>query len=454
MEKNSSGLRDMTVGSPAGHIVLFALPLLAGSFLQQLYNMVDSWVVGNYVGDAALAAVGVGFPVIFMFTSLFMGIANGGTVVISQYYGAGKLDRVHDAVDTIYTAFVAAALPVTLLALALVKPLLAVLRVDPAAYHEAWAYLMIVCGGLVGTIGYNTNAGILNGLGNSRTTLLFLSVAAVMNIGLDLALVLLAGWGVVGVAVGTVVSQTFSWLFGLFYINRRYPQIAIHPFCFRFDRVLFRQVMTIGLPAGLQMSLVSLGAMAVMSKVNSYGKAFSAAYNVGSRLDQMAFLAVQSLTNAVTAFVGQNTGAKKPERVRRGVRAAAAMSAVWCLAMTALLMTLAPRLVGAFSPEADVIHSGVSYLRCIMPFYVLFGTFYILNGAMRGAGDSVFPMVNVLLSLILVRVPVVYLLANRFGPGAMYYGIGIGWCVGFTLCVLYYLSGRWKRHGSLAEAEP
>lgn len=454
MKKNSSGLRDMTVGSPAGHIVLFALPLLAGSFLQQLYNMVDSWVVGNYVGDAALAAVGVGFPVIFMFTSLFMGIANGGTVVISQYYGAGKLDRVHDAVDTIYTAFVAAALPVTLLALALVKPLLAVLRVDPAAYHEAWAYLMIVCGGLVGTIGYNTNAGILNGLGNSRTTLLFLSVAAVMNIGLDLALVLLAGWGVVGVAVGTVVSQTFSWLFGLVYINRRYPQIAIHPFCFRFDRVLFRQVMTIGLPAGLQMSLVSLGAMAVMSKVNSYGKAFSAAYNVGSRLDQMAFLAVQSLTNAVTAFVGQNTGAKKPERVRRGVRAAAAMSAGWCLAMTALLMTLAPQLVGAFSPETDVIRSGVSYLRCIMPFYVLFGTFYILNGAMRGAGDSVFPMVNVLLSLILVRVPVVYLLANRFGPGAMYYGIGIGWCVGFALCVLYYLSGRWKRRGSLAEEEP
>ena len=454
MERNSNGLRDMTVGSPAGHIVLFALPLLAGSFLQQLYNMVDSWVVGNYVGDAALAAVGVGFPVIFMFTSLFMGIANGGTVVISQYYGAGKLDRVHDAVDTIYTAFVAAALPVTLLALALVKPLLAVLRVDPAAYHEAWAYLMIVCGGLVGTIGYNTNAGILNGLGNSRTTLLFLSVAAVMNIGLDLALVLLAGWGVVGVAVGTVVSQTFSWLFGLFYINRRYPQIAIHPFCFRFDRVLFRQVMTIGLPAGLQMSLVSLGAMAVMSKVNSYGKAFSAAYNVGSRLDQMAFLAVQSLTNAVTAFVGQNTGAKKPERVRRGVRAAAAMSAGWCLAMTALLTAMAPQLVGAFSPEADVIRSGVSYLRCIMPFYVLFGTFYILNGAMRGAGDSVFPMVNVLLSLILVRVPVVYLLANRFGPGAMYYGIGIGWCVGFTLCVIYYLSGRWKRHGSLAEAEP
>lgn len=452
MERSNAGLRDMTVGSPARHIFFFALPLLAGSFLQQLYNMVDSWVVGNYVGDGALAAVGIGFPVIFMFSSLFMGLSNGGTVVISQYYGAGKLDRVRDAVDTIYTSFIVAAIPITVLALLLVKPLLLVLRVDPVAYQEAWTYLMIVCGGLVGTIGYNLNAGILNGLGNSRTTLLFLCVASVLNIILDLVLVLAVGLGVVGVALGTIISQSFSWLFGLFYINRNYPQVSIHPFRFRFDKVLFRQVMQIGLPAGLQMSLVSIGAMAVMSKINSYGKVFTAAYNVGSRLDQMAFLVVQSLTNAITAFVGQNTGAKKPERVRRGVRVTMALSAAWCVLMTAVLMLLAPVLVGAFSPEAAVVEAGTVYLRCIMPFYVLFGCMYILNGAMRGAGDSVFPMVNVILSLILLRVPMVYFLADRFGSDYMYYGIGIGWCLGFVLCVAYYLSGRWKRRGSLADA--
>lgn len=449
--KKDQGLRDMTTGSPAKHIVLFALPLLAGSFLQQLYNMVDSWVVGNYVGDGALAAVGVGFPVVFMFTSLFMGLSSGGTVVISQYFGAGRLDRVQDAVDTIYTAFTVSAIPITASALALVKPLLLVLRVDQAAYREAWVYLMIVCAGLIGTIGYNFNAGILNGLGNSRTTLLFLSVAAVMNIALDLAMVLGAGMGVVGVALGTIISQSFSWLFGLSYINRKYPQISIHPFRFRFDKALFRQIMSIGLPAGVQMSLVSLGSMAVMSKINAYGKAFTAAYNVGSRLDQMAFLAVQSLTNAVTAFVGQNTGAKKPERVRAGVGAAVAMSAGWTLLMTALLMGFAPALVGAFSPERAVVDAGVTYLYCIMPFYILFGVMFTLNGAMRGAGDSVFPMVNVIFSLILVRVPVVYFLADRFGPDYMYYGIGVGWCVGFAACVIYYFSGRWKRRGSLAE---
>ena len=196
----ADGTRNMTVGSPAGHLIRFALPLLAGSFLQQLYNMVDSFVVGRYVGDAALAAVGVGFPVLFMFTSLFTGLANGGTVVIAQLYGAGELQRVRDAVDTIYTAFLLSVLPVTLAAVALVKPLLVVLRVDASVWQDAWLYLTVVCAGLIGTIGYNLNAGILGGLGNSRSTLLFLSIAAILNIILDFALVLWAGMGVLGVA--------------------------------------------------------------------------------------------------------------------------------------------------------------------------------------------------------------------------------------------------------------
>lgn len=452
MDKNSSnsGMRNMTEGSPAGHIFYFALPLLAGSFLQQLYNMVDSWVVGQYVGDAALAAVGVGFPVIFMFSSLFMGLSNGGTVVIAQFYGAGKLDRVRDAVDTIYTAFVFSALPVTLLAVAAVKPTLSLLRVESGAYHEAWLYLIVVCAGLIGTIGYNLNAGILGGLGNSQTTLLFLAIAAGMNIALDLILVLACGMGVLGVALGTIISQAFSWLFGLFYINRRYPEIAIRPFCRRFDRHLFRQIMGIGLPAGIQMSLVAVGAMAVMSKINSYGKEFTAAYNVGSKLDQLAFLPVQSLSNAVTAFVGQNIGARRLDRARQGIRITVLSAVAWSTVML-VLIPLGPTLVGLFSSTPAVIEAGAVYLRCIMPFYVLFSVMFCLNNAMRGAGDSLFPMVDVIFSLILVRVPAVYWFAAHYGPDYMYYGVGVGWTLGFTLSVLYYFSGRWKHRGSLAD---
>ncbi|MDO4315987.1 MAG: MATE family efflux transporter [Oscillospiraceae bacterium] len=447
------GMRNMTQGSPAGHIFYFALPLLAGSFLQQLYNMVDSWVVGQYVGDGALAAVGVGFPVIFMFASLFMGLSNGGTVVIAQFYGAGKLNRVRDAVDTIYTAFVVSAVPITALAVLLVKPILFLMRVEESAYHEAWVYLIVVCAGIIGTIGYNLNAGILGGLGNSRTTLLFLAIAAVMNIILDLALVLAGGLGVLGVALGTVISQAFSWLFGLVYINRRYPEIAIRPFCRRFDRKLFRQIMGIGLPAGIQMSLVAVGAIVVMSKINSYGKEFTAAYNVGSKLDQLAFLPVQSLSNAVTAFVGQNIGAGRLDRARQGIRITVAASVVWSAVML-VLIPLGPALVGFFSDTPAVIEAGAVYLKCIMPFYILFSVMFSLNNAMRGAGDSVFPMLDVIISLILVRVPAVYWFADRYGPDYMYYGVGVGWIVGFTLSAAYYLSGRWKRRGSLAEEDP
>lgn len=447
------GMRNMTEGGVAGHIFAFALPLLAGSFLQQLYNMVDSWVVGKYVGDSALAAVGVGFPVIFMFTSLFMGLSNGGTVVIAQFYGAGKLDRVRDAVDTIYTAFVWAAVPVTILALLAVEPILWLLRVDQSAYHDAWVYLMVVSAGLIGTIGYNLNAGILGGLGNSRSTLLFLATAAVMNIILDLTLVLWAGLGVLGVALGTIISQAFSWLFGLFYINRRYPQIAIRPFSRRFDRPLFGQIMAIGLPAGIQMSLVAVGSMVIMSKVNSYGEAYTAGYNVGYKVDQMAFLPVQSLSNALTAFVGQNMGASRLDRARRGVRVGVASAVGWSLLTAAVLIPWGPSLIAAFSETPAVIAAGTAYLRGIMPFYVLFAVFFTLNNAMRGAGESVFPMVNTVLSLILLRVPAVYLIANRFGPEYMYYGFGVGWAVGFAATVIYYLSGRWKRRGSLADRD-
>ena len=447
------GTRDMTAGSPAGHLLAFSLPLLAGSFLQQLYNMVDSWVVGRYVGDGALAAVGVGFPVLAMFSSLFIGLSSGGTVVIAQFFGAGKLDRVRDAVDTIYAAFLTSIVPLTALALLAVGPVLRLLQVEEAAYGEAYLYLIVVCAGLTGSVGYNLNAGILGGLGNSRSTLLFLAVASVMNIVLDLALVLFFGLGVLGVALGTVIAQAFSWLFGVAYINRRYPDISLRLLPRNFDRALFGQIMGIGLPAGVQMSLVALGAMVVMGKINTYGKEFTAGYNVGFRLDQLAFLPIQSLSSAVISFVGQNVGAKRMDRARQGIRVTVTLSALWSLLMTAVLMPFREPLVAFFSPTPAVIHAGAVYLQCIMPFYFFFAVMFCLNNAMRGAGDSVFPMVDVILSLILVRVPAVYYLADRFGPDYMYYGCAVGWAVGLALSLGWYFSGRWMRHGSLADRE-
>jgi len=453
MGNKRGGLRNMTAGSPAGHILSFALPLLAGSFLQQMYNMVDSWVVGNFVGDTALAAVGVGFPVMFLFTSLFLGFSNGGTVVIAQFYGAGQSHRVRDAVDTIYTTLLYAIVPLTVIALLLVKPLLFLLRVDESCYHDAWLYLTLICGGILGSVGYNINAGILNGLGNSRTTLLFLAISAVTNIVLDLLLVMVFGLGVAGVAIATIFAQLLSWLFGIFYINRHYPEAAIHPFCRRFDRELFRKVISIGLPAGVQMSLVSIGAMTVMSQVNAYGEAYTAAFNVGNKLDALAFLPAQSVSSAVTAFVGQNTGARKPERVRQGTRAAVIMSAAWTVFSSVLLVAGSDVMMRVFSQSEEVVAVGSLYLRSIMPPYVLFSVMFCLNNAMRGAGDSLFPMVSTVASVLLLRVPAVYLLAHFFGPQYMFWGYGIGWVVALPVTAIYYFSGRWKRFSLTAEED-
>ena len=447
-----SGIRNMTAGSPFRHILMFTLPLLAGNFLQQFYNMVDSWVVGNYVSDGALAAVGVGFPVIFLFTSLFSGIATGGTVVIAQSFGGGRPDRVRSAIDSLYTAFIRSILPITAAALLLVNPLMTVLRVDPAAWAETRTYLLVVCAGLVGSIGYNLNAGILGGMGNSSTTLLFLAVSTILNIFLDLALVLAVPLGVLGVALGTVIAQLCSWLFGIWYINRRYPQLAIHPFNGIFDRKLFCEIIRIGLPSGIQMSLVALGAMGVLSKVNSYGKAFTAGFNVGNKLDTLSFLPVQSLAAAVISFVGQNMGASREDRVRQGVRITVTMAVVWTVLSSALVVWLSVPLSRIFSPDPAVIAASARYLQCVMPPYVLFAILFVLNSAMRGAGDSLYPMVNVVASVILLRVPFLYLLANRFGPDAMYWSYGIGWAVACALSVYHYAAG--KCSGTVSEINP
>lgn len=364
MEKQTSShkLRNMTEGSIAGHLLAFAFPMFLGSLLQQLYNMVDSWEVGRFVSEAALAAVGIGYPVIFMFTSLFMGLSNGTTVTIAQYYGAGKMERVRDVVDTTYTFFTLAVVPITVVALLIARPVLVLMRVEDADMGEAYLYLMIVSGGLIGTIGYNINSGILQGVGNSRASLLFLGISAVMNIVLDLLFVLQFHWGVAGVAIATIISQFCSWIFGVFYINRNYTAFAIRPFCLRFDKGLFKKIMGIGLPAGIQFATASF-----------------------------------------------------------------------------------------FTDSQGAIRGAALLLQCILPFYPFFAVQFTMCSVMRGAGESVVPMLTVVTSQVLLRIPGVYLLAHFFGPDYMYYGFGIGWIFGSIATVLYFLSGRWKRRGSLAE---
>lgn len=350
-----------------------------------------------------------------------------------------------------YTFFTLAVVPITVVALLITRPVLVLMRVEDAAMGEAYLYLMIVSGGLIGTIGYNINSGILQGVGNSRASLLFLGISAVMNIVLDLLFVLQFHWGVAGVAIATIISQFCSWIFGVFYINRNYTAFAIRPFCLRFDKGLFKKIMGIGLPAGIQFATVSMGMMAVMSQVNAFGTSYAAGYNVGNKLDSMAFLPIQAIASAITAFIGQNVGAKKEDRVRRGVFTGICYSIAWCVLIIAILYPARFAAASFFTDSQGAIRGAALLLQCILPFYPFFAVQFTMCSVMRGAGESVVPMLTVVTSQVLLRIPGVYLLAHFFGPDYMYYGFGIGWIFGSIATVLYFLSGRWKRRGSLAE---
>lgn len=448
---NNKNVRDMTKGSAAKHIFLFSMPLLAGNILQQMYNMVDSWTVGNFSGDTALAAVGIAFPVVFLFVSLFIGLSIGSTVVIAQFYGAGDEEQVRAAVDTTYAAFLIVAIPISLAAFFLTDPILHILQVEAAAFPEAKLYLQMVSLGLVGSIGYNTNAGILQGLGNSKTPLLFLFIAMLINIVLDLLFVAVFRWGVAGVAAATIIAEWFSWIFGIFYINRKYSMFRLRLRGLHMDRGLLRRIVRIGLPAGIQNGLIAVAIMALMAKVNTFGTDFTAGYNVGNKIDCFAFLPVQSFANAVTTYVGQNVGAGKMDRVRTGTRVTLLMSIAWCAVAAALLVPLAQPVMLLFSKTPAVVDAGVLYLWWVMPFYPLFAIQFVLNNAMRGAGDAVFPMVSSLISVVVIRVVLCYVLADTCGSQYMFACYALAWLAGVLLSGGYFLTGRWKRFGSMAK---
>lgn len=263
------GAVDMTLGSPMKQIVTFSLPLLAGNVFQQLYNMVDSIVVGNYVGSSALTAVGTGFPVVFLMASLFIGFSMGATVMIAQYTGAGDQDAAARTVDTLYSTLLLLIVPLSLLGVFLSGPLLTLIRVPAEAYEQAKVYCIVIFAGGVGSLGYNVNTGIMQGLGDSKTPLLFLAVSCVINIVLDLVFVLTFHLGVFGVALATILAQICSWIFGIFYINRKYPFLHIRFLQVKLDRTLLGQIVRLGVPSAIQQCQFSVAILIMQALITA-----------------------------------------------------------------------------------------------------------------------------------------------------------------------------------------
>lgn len=446
LRTKKSGMTDMTSGSPYRLIVMFSLPLLIGNVLQQLYNMVDSIVVGNFIGEKALAAVGTGFPIIFMMSSLFMGIGIGATIMISQFYGAKDMEQLSKTVSTINSAMLLGAIPLSLIGIFTSRPLLKLIQVpDDGTLEMATVYMIVIFAGMIGSLGYNINAGILQGLGDSKTSLLFLAIACVINIVLDVLFTVVFLWGVFGVALATIIGQLISWLFGVFYINKHYDCVHISLIHFSFDKKLFAQAMKLGIPSGIQQALFSIGIMMMQSLVNGYGSNFMAGFNGANKIDTFAFMPIQSFTNAVTTYTGQNVGAGDYGRVKLGMKAGMVLSVGTCIVIGALIYPLSGILMRMFNQNPEVIDSGVIYLHTVLPFYFLLALSFLFNSVMRGAGEMIVPMISSFVGLWLARIPAAYLLAHFWGKEYIYYSYPIGWVLGTIVAAAYYATGRWKR---------
>ncbi|WP_372751273.1 MATE family efflux transporter [Labilibaculum sp.] len=437
-------MKDFTKGNEARLILNFTLPMLLGNVFQQLYNIVDSIIVGKVLGKEALASVGASFPIIFTLIALLIGIGSGFSIVIAQFYGAKDLLKVKRAVDTMYLFLFGAGIGVSILGILFSKDLFLLLQLPEELIPHATSYLNVYLSGMIMFFGFSGTSSILRGLGDSKTPLYFMILASLFNILFDILFVMVFKWGISGAAWATVIAQGGAFVSGIIYLNRNHYILKFSLFKLVFDKDLFLTSLKIGIPSGLQHTFVALGMMALLGIVNTFGTDVIAAYTAAGRIDSLAMMPAMNFSQAVAAFVGQNLGANKIERVRRGFKATFILSNSFCLLMTAVIILFGSNLMKLFTTDLNVIAIGEKYLIIVSSFYLLFSTMFTTNGVLRGAGDTLIPMFITLFSLWIIRIPGAYLLSSKLGEIGIWWSIPTGWSMGMILSYLYYRTGKWK----------
>lgn len=438
-------MKDLTKGKESSLILKFAMPMLLGNVFQQLYNVVDSVVVGNFIGKEALAAVGASFPIIFAFLSLIIGIATGSTIVIAQYFGAKDIEKVKRTINTLFIFLVIASITVSIISIYFSEDLFRLLKLPDEIIPQAKIYFNIFMGGILFSFGFNGISAILRGLGDSKTPLYFLIISTLFNIVLDLLFVLVFKWGIAGVAIATVISQFGAFVSAVIYLNRTHKIIKFSIKNLTFDRDIFFKSIRIGLPTGIQQTFVAVGMMALISIVNRFGTNVIAAYSVATRIDSLASMPAMNFSAALSTFVGQNIGAKKIDRVRSGFLATLKMSSILSVIVSAVVLIFGDFIVRLFTTDPEVIRIGKEYLVIVGAFYIVFSSMFIIAGVMRGAGDTLIPMFISLIALWVIRIPVAWVLSREIGEAGIWWAIPIGWSVGITLSYIYYKTGNWKK---------
>ncbi len=422
---------DMTEGNIWMHMIRFSVPTAIGLLFQQLYNTVDTLVVGQFVGKQAQAAVGSTGPIINTVVGFCAGLATGASVVISQRYGAHDREGLSKAVHTTVALTFLLSAATTLIGLLIIGPMLRFMQTPEDVIAESSAYLSIYFSGVTGILFYNLGSGILRAVGDSRRPLFFLVISALLNTGLDLLFVLAFGMGVDGVALATVLANVLSAVLIMATLSLEKENYGVRWKQVRIDRESLGQILRIGLPSSIQSAITAFSNVFVQSYINYFGSACMAGYGVYGKIDAFALIPVQSISMSSTTFVGQNWGAKQPERARQGVRTATLMSLIATAVLGLIVFVLAEPLMSLFSPEKDVIKYGVRFIRIVTPFYIAICFNQIYAGALRGVGDATMPTVIMLVSFVAFRQ--VYLAVTR-ALGGGFVAVALAYPVGWILC--------------------
>jgi putative MATE family efflux protein len=438
-------MRDLSVGNESRLIFQFAMPMLIGNVFQQLYNVVDSAIVGNFIGKQALAAVGSSFPIIFTLMSLLIGVAIGFTIVIAQYFGAKDMVDVKRSIDTLYVFLFIASIFISIIGISFSRQIFQLIQVPGEVLPLAVQYFNIYMMGAVLYFGFNGISAVLRGLGDSKTPLYFMILSTLLNIGLDLLFVVVFKLGVKGVAYATLLAQFITLLVLVVYLNKKHELVKVNFKKLVFDYPIFRKSMKIGFPIGFQQAFVAMSMMAMYWLVNRFGTNTAAAYSVVFRIDSFAAMPAMNFANALSTFVGQNLGARKPERVKRGLISTISMTSAISVTLSILTILFGTQIMKIFTQDPEVIDIGKGYLLIVTGFYIVFTTMFQVGGVMRGAGDTFIPMLITFFALWVVRIPVCYFLSEEIGFTGIWWGIPIAWAVGLLLHSAYYLTGRWKK---------
>ncbi len=445
--------RDMTEGSPSKRIMEFAVPMLLGNIAQQLYNTADSVIVGHYVGDNALAAVGSASPILNLLLALFVGISTGAGIVVSQSFGAKNRERLTISIGTCLALSLVATVVIMVVGPLITMPMLELLGTPASIINWCANYLKIYFYGIIGFFMYNMLSGILRGMGDSASALVYLLIAAALNVILDIVFVANFGMGVPGVALATIISQAISAIFCYFKLAKMNDTFDLGLHTIRLNPIMAKNIIRIGVPSGITQAIMAMAGMVVLNLTNAMGEVVIACNVIIMRVDGFAMMPNFTFGQAMSVYTGQNVGAGKTDRVTEGTKAGLRLALTFSTVITLILVIFGKILFGFFTDTPELIELATNMIRVMAIGYICVSVTQILGGVMRGCGDTLTPMWVSMIQTIMLRVPVAYTIAAltksaefpHGHPVALFGSLLISWTLGMVMSIIAFRMGKWKK---------